>query len=106
MEHVAQEMGVVIPAIDEAGRWRVYGKLTVAEAQTVEIVHEMGRANLHSGEVAGITAAELSERLDIPVSAASNRLKHLFDRRLIRREERLRSVGGREFFYWPPWANR
>jgi predicted transcriptional regulator len=73
----------------------------------VEIVREMGLAHGQpSAGVPGITAAALSERLNIPVSAASNRLKHLFDRRLIRREERLRSIGGREYSYWPLWAYR
>jgi hypothetical protein len=101
MEHVAREMRIVVPAVDEEGQAHVYGKLTVAETQTVEIVREMSAIPYRPGEASGITAAALSERLNIPVSAASTRLKHLFDRHLIRREERMRSLGGREYCYWP-----
>ena len=90
--HLAQEWGVVVPTTDEANNWRVLGKLTIAEAQTLDTVRSQTSEEF-------ITAALLAERLDIRISAASNRLKHLFDRRLIRREERLRPGGGREFVY-------
>jgi hypothetical protein len=94
LERAAREQGLVVPAMDEGGRRRVFGRLTLVEAQTLAAVW----ANTEAG---GLTAAALAERMGLMTTAASNRLKHLFDRRLIRREEHLRSVGGREFIYRP-----
>jgi hypothetical protein len=94
VEHVAREQGIVIPAIDDQGNLFVFGRLTVADTEALEAVW-------NAGNTGGLTASVFADRLSVVIAATSKRLKHLFDRRLVRREERVRPLGGREFVYLP-----
>ena len=85
-----KEKSRVIPWLDEKGNWKVLGELTKAQNDTLEIIRERKE----------VTSAEMSKILNVPISAASNRLKDLYDMKLITREEEiLTSTGGRQFVY-------
>jgi hypothetical protein len=97
LEMVARDQGSVIPVMDMAGGWHALGRLTVGERDTLALVLECEE----------VTSTQLSERLHLAMSAASNRLRRLHGLRLIRREERLLARGGgREFIYRPLIAGK
>jgi hypothetical protein len=92
IEILARDLGHLIPVINKTGSWHVFGKLTKAESDTMRAVLECEQ----------ITSKQLKERLQILNVAASNRLRFLFDRGLVRREQRtIPGRGGREFVYKP-----
>jgi hypothetical protein len=92
LQVVARDQGEVIPVLGATGSWHAFGKLTKAEQDTLEAVLAIGE----------VTAAQISQRFHLPVSAASNRLRRLYTRRLVQREQRLiPGTGGREFVYQP-----
>ena len=81
---------IAIPSLDEKGNLEILGELTKAQRDTLEIVRERGE----------VTSTEISQLLDIPINAANNRLKDLYDMKLVTREERiLPSIGGIQFVY-------
>lgn len=91
-----KQKNFVIPYIDEMGNISFLGDLTKAQKDTLEIVREKK----------SVTSSNVSEIFGIPVTAASNRLKELYDMRLVARDEKcLTSTGGRQFVYsnipWP-----
>lgn len=87
-----KERGIVLPAIDRKGRWMLLGELSKALRETLELVRE--REEVTSGQVGGY--------FNIPISAASNRLKQLYQLRLIsRKEETISESGGWQFIYTP-----
>lgn len=99
LEHVASNENIVVPAVGPDGSWRTYGDLTLAESATLEVVRAVN----------GLTAMELADQLALMPNAARNRLKRLYELGLLRREERLRPHGGREFIYVSViglWDNR
>ena len=85
-----KEKSMAILSVDEKGDCRVLGELTKAQRDTLEIIKNRREA----------TSSEISRLLNIPISAASNRLKDLYDMKLVKREERiLPGTGGRQFVY-------
>jgi hypothetical protein len=85
-----KEKGKAISWVDEKGNCRVLGELTKAQKDTLEIIRNRREA----------TSTEMSKLLNIPINAASNRLKDLYDMKLVKREERiLPGTGGRQFVY-------
>ena len=87
---IARDRRYMIPVIDKAGKWQVFGKLTKSQRDTMKAVLEYEE----------ITSTQLKEQLNILNVAASNRLRLLYDLGLIRREERIiPGRGGREFVY-------
>jgi predicted transcriptional regulator len=87
---VLKEKKCVIPNIDENGNWEVLGELTKAQKETIEFIKERGE----------VTSREISQRLNLPIGATSNRLRDLYHLRLVTREERsLNITGGRQFVY-------
>jgi DNA-binding transcriptional ArsR family regulator len=85
-----KERSKAILWVDEKGNCRVLGELTKAQRDTLEIIRNRREA----------TSTEISELLKIPINAASNRLKDLYDMKLVKREERILScTGGRQFVY-------
>lgn len=87
---VLKENRIVIPSLDEKDNWEILGELTKAQRDTLEILRERGE----------VTSTEISTLLDIPINAASNRLKDLYDMKLATRDESiLPSTGGIQFVY-------
>jgi hypothetical protein len=96
LEIAARERRLVLPLLDRGGGWHTLGRLTKAERDTLALVIEDG----------AVTAALLRARMGLLTSAASNRLRRLYDLRLVRREERLFSgSGGREYVYRALWPS-
>ncbi len=87
-----KERGAVLPAMDERGRWRFLGELSKALRETLELVRRKGE----------VTSNQIGSHFNIPISAASNRLKQLYQLRLIsRKEETISDSGGWQFVYTP-----
>ncbi len=85
-----KEKGKAVWWVDGKGNCRVLGELTKAQKDTLEIIRNRREA----------TSTEIGELLNIPINAASNRLKDLYDMKLVKREERiLPGTGGRQFVY-------
>ncbi len=85
-----KEKGKAVSLVDESGKCRVLGELTKAQRDTLEIIRDRREA----------TSTEISKLLNIPINAASNRLKDLYDMKLVKREEKiLPGTGGRQFVY-------
>lgn len=77
--------------VEPDGRWRVIGHLQQSLQQTLELVASRGH----------LTAPELAERLNLAVNTASNRLKRLYDQRLVRREYQITERGLEyTYFFW------
>jgi len=87
---VAKEESLVLLCCDTKGKWELLGKLTHALRITLEVVQKLG----------GATSEQVSEWLGLSLSAASNRLRQLYEMRLVvRDEESLPITGGRRFVY-------
>lgn len=92
LNYVVKHRGTVIPVLDENNNWRLIGDLSKALRDTLELMEEK-----HT-----ITSTEVSRHFEIPLSAASNRLKQLYGMKLIKREEETKSEsGGRQYIYNP-----
>lgn len=79
-----------IPCLDEKGGWRILGELTKTQKDALEFVRERKEA----------TSNEMSTLFNVPINVASNRLKELYDMKLVAREERTTATrGGRHFVY-------
>ncbi len=90
LNYVIKDKGIVVPAIDEEDNWQLIGDLSKALRDTLEFVREK----------TGVTSTQVSSYFEIPLSAASNRLKQLYEMKLTRREEETVSEsGGRQFVY-------
>lgn len=84
--------GIVVPAFDERKNWRIFGDLSKALRDTLEIL----------GARDTVTSTQVSKQFSIPLSAASNRLNQLFKMKLVYREEKtISSSGGRQYVYKP-----
>ena len=87
---ILKEKKDVVLCLDEKGKWEVLGEFTKAQTDTLFVVFERQE----------ITSTELSGYFNIAINAASNRLKNLYNLKLVmRKEERLASKGGRQFVY-------
>ena len=87
---ILKEICGVIMCFDEKGKWEILGEITKAQRDTLKIVIKKKE----------ITSTELSTLFNIPINAASNRLKDLYSMKLVKRSERiLPFTGGRQFIY-------
>ncbi len=87
---VAKEEALALLCCDAVGNWEILGKLTHALNITLEVVQQLGRA----------TSEQVSQKLGLSLSAASNRLRQLYEMGLVIREEgSLPITGGRRFVY-------
>jgi hypothetical protein len=82
--------------IEPSGEWRYIGQLEPSLAEALELVARYGR----------LTAPELSELLNLAVNTASNRLKRLYDRRLVRREYEISQKGLQYIYYFWQWGQK
>ncbi len=78
-------------AVTPEGQWQVVGQLDPSLREMLEILAEKDT----------LTAPDLAEEYDLAINTASNRLKRLYDRRLVRREYEVSSKGLQYcYFFW------
>lgn len=80
-------------AVDDAGGWEVIGQLERSLRETLEMLQEHGQ----------MTAPQLAEMIDSAVNTASNRLKRLYDTRVIRREHEVSEKGLQYIYRFWQW---
>lgn len=85
------KMAILIVQAD--GSWQVVGQLERSLRETLEIVAEQG----------SMTAPTLAEMIGSAVNTASNRLKRLYDGRLIRREHEFSEKGLQYIYHFWNW---
>jgi hypothetical protein len=81
-------------AVEHNGAWQCIGQLEPSLRETLDIVAKRGR----------LTAPELSNLKKLAVNSASNRLKRLYDQRLIRREHEVSEKGLQYIYYFWQWT--
>jgi len=80
--------------VEPNGRWNYVGQLEVSLRETLNLLSVHG----------SLTATELSEMLKLAINSASNRLKRLYDLRLIRREGEITNKGLQYTYYFWRWT--
>ena len=81
-------------AVEPAGAWKCIGQLEPSLRKTLEIVADRGR----------FTAPELAKLTDLAINSASNRLKRLYDQRLVRREHEISEKGLQYIYSFWQWT--
>jgi hypothetical protein len=81
--------------VEPTGEWRCIGQLEPSLKETLEIVYERGR----------LTAPELVDLKKLAINSASNRLKRLYDQRLLRRECEVSEKGLQYIYHFWKWNN-
>ncbi len=80
-------------AVEPEGQWQVIGQLDPSLREMLAILAQQS----------SLTAPDLVEKYDLAINTASNRLKRLFDRRLIRREYEVSAKGLQYYYYFWDW---
>jgi DNA-binding transcriptional ArsR family regulator len=81
-------------AVEATGEWRCIGQLDPSLREVLDLL-----ANLDQ-----LTAPQLADLMKLAVNTASNRLKRLYDRRLVRREYDVSTKGLQYFYYFWQWT--
>lgn len=89
-----RELKLGFIAVEPTGEWQCIGHLEASLAETLDLVAEREQ----------LTAAELAETLQLAVNTASNRLKRLYDRRLVWREHEITDTGLQYTYHFWKWA--
>lgn len=72
------------------GNWNIIGQLEQSLSETLKLIANQGR----------LTAPELAQILNLAINSASNRLKRLYDLRLVRREFEITENGLQYIYYF------
>jgi hypothetical protein len=80
-------------AVEHTGAWQLIGQLEPSLKETLEIVASRSR----------LTAPELADLKGLAINSASNRLKRLYDQRLLRREHEISDKGLQYIYYFWQW---
>lgn len=88
-----QNLKLAFLAVEPSGEWRTIGHLEPSLKQVLEILARRDR----------LTTVELADLLDLAVNTASNRLKRLYDQRLVRREHEISETGLQYIYYFWNW---
>lgn len=88
-----QGLKIVLLAVEPNGKWKCIGELEPSLEETLIMV---GRRKC-------LTAPELADIKDLAINSASNRLKRLYDLRLVRREYEVSEKGLRYIYYFWQW---
>ncbi|MEM6282149.1 MAG: hypothetical protein AAF787_08155 [Chloroflexota bacterium] len=83
-----RNLKLALLAVDDAGEWEVIGQLERSLRETLDMLTEYD----------SMTAPQLADIIDSAVNTASNRLKRLYDTRLIQREHEV-SEKGLQYIY-------
>ncbi len=79
--------------VETSGEWKCIGQLDRTLKEVLDLLANRDK----------LTAPELSDLLNLAINTASNRLKRLYDRRLVRREYEVSSKGLQYFYYFWQW---
>ncbi|MCL4872057.1 MAG: hypothetical protein KJ063_24110 [Anaerolineae bacterium] len=88
-----QRLKLAFLTIAPGGQWDVVGHLEENLQETLTMVAQRP----------SLTAPELAEELDLALNSANNRLKRLYDQRLIRREYEVSEKGLLYIYYFWQW---
>lgn len=88
-----QRLKLAFLTIAPGGQWDVVGHLEENLKETLTMVAQRP----------SLTAPELAEELDLALNSANNRLKRLYDQRLIRREYEVSEKGLLYIYYFWQW---
>lgn len=80
-------------AVEADGQWKCIGQLDPTLLEVLQLLSKRDH----------LTAPELAEMLDLEINAASNRLKRLFDRCLVRREYEVSAKGLQYYYFFWNW---
>lgn len=81
-------------AVDSNGAWKCIGHLEPSLRKTLEVVADRGH----------LTAPELAKLTNLAINSASNRLKRLYDQRLVRREYEVSEKGLQYIYRFWQWT--
>ena len=81
-------------AVEPSGAWKCIGQLEPSLKETLEIAADRGR----------LTAPELAKLTNLAINSASNRLKRLYDQRLVRREYEVSEKGLQYIYHFWEWT--
>jgi hypothetical protein len=81
-------------AVEPTGKWKCIGQLEPSLAETLDLVAR--RAHL--------TAPELAELKELAINSASNRLKRLYNQRLVWREHEISEKGLQYIYHFWEWT--
>lgn len=88
-----RNLKLALLVVDDDGTWEVVGQLERSLRETLETVSQQ----------ASMTAPQLADMLDSAVNTASNRLKRLYDGRLLRREHEVTEKGLQYSYHFWRW---
>ena len=88
-----QNLKLAFLVVEPSGEWRTIGHLEPSLQQVLEI---LARRDC-------LTTVRLANLLDLAVNTASNRLKRLYDQRLVRREHEISETGLQYIYYFWHW---
>lgn len=80
-------------AVEPDGRWQQIGHLEPSLQETLGMVHAHGK----------LTAPQLADMVGLAINSASNRLKRLYDQRLVRREYEISERGLQYIYHFWQW---
>lgn len=80
--------------VEPTGAWQCIGQLEPSLRQTLEIIASRGH----------LTAPDLAKLTNLAINSASNRLKRLYDQRLVRREYEVSEKGLQYIYYFWHWT--
>jgi len=89
-----QNLKLAFLAVESSGEWRTIGHLEPSLQEVLEILARRDR----------LTTVELADLLNLAVNTASNRLKRLYDQRLVRREHEISETGLQYIYYFWSWT--
>ena len=89
------ELKLPLLAVTAKGDWRVIGHLEPNLREALAIVHRNDATR----------AVDLAEELNLSVNAASNRLKRLFEKRLVWRQYTISEKGLEYIYYFWQWTS-
>jgi hypothetical protein len=90
-----QKLKINFWAVQPDGDWRCIGPLESKLQETLELVARRGH----------VTAPQLAKWRKIAINTASNRLKRLYDKRLLRREYEISQKGLQYIYSFWTWAS-
>lgn len=81
-------------AVERSGGWELVGRLEPSLQETLKLVDERGC----------LTASELAELKELAINSASNRLRRLYDQRLVQRRHEISEIGLQYIYHFWEWT--